>query len=332
MSGSQVVITVTEISQVAEARRRAGEVAARAGLDDTDAGKVALLVTELGTNLVKHATGGQILLRVSGEKSVEIISLDRGPGIGNVSHCMRDGYSTAGSPGTGLGALRRVASECDIHSIPQKGTSILARVISRDVKNAAPDEPQIGIVSVAKPGEEQCGDGWTINTLADRQLCAVADGLGHGPEAARASSLALKYVYEQRHRSPKEILEYVHAGIRSTRGAALSLAEISRAGRVVRFAGVGNVAGVILDGETSRHMVSLNGTLGYQAPTVIEFTYPWSETSLLILHSDGLSSRWSLASYPGLLARDPSLIAGVLYRDFARGSDDITVLAVRARR
>jgi hypothetical protein len=143
--------------------------------------------------------------------------------------------------------------------------------------------------------------------------------------------MALKYVYEQRHRSPKEILEYVHAGIRSTRGAALSLAEISRAGRVVRFAGVGNVAGVILDGDTSRHMVSLNGTLGYQAPKVIEFTYPWSETSLLILHSDGLSSRWSLAGYSGLLARDPSLIAGVLYRDFARGSDDTTVLAVKAR-
>jgi anti-sigma regulatory factor (Ser/Thr protein kinase) len=326
------MIRVTESSQIAEARRRAGEIAQAAGLDETDAAKVALLVTELGSNLVKHARDGQVLLRASGEQTVEILSLDRGPGIANIGECMRDGYSTAGSPGTGLGALGRLSSECDIHSVTQKGTSIVARLTDHNARNPSRDGVQIGVVCLAKPGEEESGDGWLVIHLPEHDLCAVVDGLGHGHEAAKASSLALQYVGEHGHRSPKEILERVHEGVRSTRGAALSIAQIKQSEGLVRFAGIGNVSGVILDGDATRHMVSMNGTLGYQAHRVTEFTYPWSATSLLILHSDGLLSRWNLAAYPGLLSRDPSLIAGVLYRDFVRGRDDTTVLAVRARR
>jgi anti-sigma regulatory factor (Ser/Thr protein kinase) len=326
---SQVLLKVTESSQVAAARRRAIELAEGAGLDETDAGKVGLLVTELGTNLVKHAIAGQLIVRTPGENVVEVMSLDRGPGIANVSACLRDGFSTTGSPGTGLGALTRLSSEYDIHSVPKKGTIIVTRVTSRVSRTAAANQPRVGVVCLAKPGEDECGDGWAIATLADGPVCAVSDGLGHGPDAARASKLALKCFRERAHRSPKEILEMVHEGIRSTRGAALSVAQVNREERLVRFAGVGNVAGLIIEGNASRNMVSLNGTLGYQVHRVTEFAYPWSEKSLLIMHSDGLSTHWDLSAYPGLLARDPSLIAGVLYRDFARGRDDVTVLAVK---
>jgi anti-sigma regulatory factor (Ser/Thr protein kinase) len=326
---SQVLLKVTESSQVAAARRRAIEVAESAGLDETDTGKVGLLVTELGTNLVKHAIDGQLIVRAPGENVVEVMSLDRGPGIANVSKCLGDGFSTTGSPGTGLGALTRLSSEYDIHSVPQKGTIIVMRVTSRVSRTAAVNQASVGVVCIAKPGEDQCGDGWAIETLADGHVCAVADGLGHGPDAAKASQLALQCFRERSHRSPKEIVERVHEGIRSTRGAALSVAQVNREERLVRFAGVGNVAGLIIEGNVSRHMVSLNGTLGYQVHRVTEFAYPWSETSLLIMHSDGLSTHWDLSAYPGLLARDPSLIAGVLYRDFARGRDDVTVLAVK---
>ena len=52
--------------------------------------------------------------------------------------------------------------------------------------------------------------------------------------------------------------------------------------------------------------------------------------SFVVLHSDGLKSRWDLSLYPGLSVRHPALIAAVLYRDFARDHDDVTVFVVRA--
>ncbi len=325
----QVLIHVTDISKVAEARRGATAIAERAGFDETNVGKVALLVTELGTNLVKHAVGGQMIIREVDDQ-VEVLSLDRGPGITNMSECLRDGYSSAGSPGTGLGALARLASEYDIHSVPQKGTSVVARLAPQNLLHSRSGrDVKAGAVCIPKPGEEQCGDGWAVVTLADRYLCAVADGLGHGPEAAKASAQALKCFREQPHRSPKEIVERVHAAIRATRGAAFAIAQVNPAEKLVRFAGVGNIAAVILDGGVSRHMVSQNGTAGSEVRRITEFSYPWSESTLLVMHSDGLATRWDLSAYPGLLARDPSLVAGVLYRDFARGMDDATVLAVK---
>jgi hypothetical protein len=75
----------------------------------------------------------------------------------------------------------------------------------------------------------------------------------------------------------------------------------------------------------------VNGTVGQGTLRVREFDYAWSPGSVLVMASDGLGTRWSLDDYPGLAARHPALVAAVLYRDHARGRDDVTVLAVRAR-
>jgi anti-sigma regulatory factor (Ser/Thr protein kinase) len=326
----QSLIHITDSSKVAEARRTATHIAQSAGLDETTVGKVALVVTELGTNLVKHAGSGHMIVAAAGDQAVEVLSLDRGPGMANVGECLRDGYSTAGSPGTGLGAVARLSCEYDIHSVPQRGTIVVARL--SQTRSHPPRRAKginVGAVCLAKPGEEQCGDGWGVALLADRYICAVADGLGHGPLAATASAAALRCVSEQSHRSPKEIVERVHDALRGTRGAAFAVAEINWQEKIVRYAGVGNIVAMILDGAVTRHMVSQNGTAGSEVRRVTEFTYPCSETALVVMHSDGLSARWDLSAYPGLLVRDPSLIAGVLYRDYARGSDDTTVAVIK---
>ena len=78
-------------------------------------------------------------------------------------------------------------------------------------------------------------------------------------------------------------------------------------------------------------MVSHNGTVGHIAPRIREFTYDFAGNPLVILHSDGLTSRWDLAAYPGLASQHPSLIAGVLLRDHRRARDDASVVAVRPR-
>ena len=139
VSQAHCQIPVTEASQPSAARFAAHAAAGDAGFREEASYRAGLVATELATNLVKHASGGEILVRCSeraGHGEVEIISIDRGPGIADVSRAMEDGRSTAGSAGTGLGAVRRLSDEFDVFSQPGRGTVILARL--RGNRNARP--------------------------------------------------------------------------------------------------------------------------------------------------------------------------------------------------
>ncbi len=338
-SGSSAValaLRVTESSQIGEARRRATELAERIGFDGPGAARVALVAAELASNLAKHARDGELLVRPlerAGVSGIEILALDRGPGMMNVERCFRDGFSTAGSPGTGLGAVGRLAESLEIFSTVQAGTALLARLWSRPLPVAATNEALlIGAVCLPKQGEEECGDAWAAEKGADRSVVLLlADGLGHGSGAADAARQAVASFRAKIHLEPADNLRAMHAAIRATRGAAVAVARIDLDARIVRFAGVGNVSGTIVSAEAGRSLVSHNGTVGHAATKFQEFVYPFPPRALLILHSDGLATRWDLDAYPGLAARDPGLVAAVLYRDFKRGRDDVTVLAARER-
>lgn len=325
-----ISVAIADSSQVALARRIAVTLATKLEFNETEQGKVAIVVTEAGKNAIKHAERGELFLRplkTEGGNGIEIIVLDRGPGMTNVAKCLQDGFSTAGSPGTGLGAIQRLSNFFDLYSLPDKGTVIISQLWSGSRKQIS-GFGEIGVVNLPKPGEEICGDTWAVEQRSDRILILVADGLGSGPLAARASQEAVKIFRANAELSSKAILEKAHISLKSTRGAAVAIAEINPSQEILRFAGVGNIAGVILNGIESRSMVSYNGTIGYQVRKIEEFVYPWSARSLLVMHSDGLATHWSLASYPGLLARHPALIASVLYRDFRRSRDDVTVLVM----
>src|SRR5262245_9064347 len=185
----QVSMPVAEESQPASARRQALRLARETHLDDRVMGDVALVVTELATNLVKHAKSGELLMRCLGQdgsEGMEILSLDKGPGIPDVARALGDGYSTAGSPGTGLGAVVRIASEFDIYSQPGKGTAFVARLLAKRGKEAS--SSALGVIHQPKQGETISGDQWIVRWFTDGWLCAVADGLGHGLVAAEAAS------------------------------------------------------------------------------------------------------------------------------------------------
>lgn len=325
--GAQQSLEIGDSSHVGEARRIATRLLGKLDFSDVETAHVALVATELATNLLKHAKQGRLILRLLQsvkQFGIEIMALDRGPGMGNVAESLRDGYSTAGSAGTGLGAVKRLAREFDIHSMPGKGTAVLARLWSGPHANAA---MQFGVVALPKAGEEISGDGWGVECLQNRCTCVIADGLGHGPEAAQAAQAALLAAHEYSDKAPAEIVERAHGALRSTRGAALAVGEIDQSNQLVRFCGVGNISATIVNKAGGlRHLVSHNGIVGQETRKISEFSYPWSRQSLLIMHSDGLTARWDLQSYPALVQRNPSLIAGVLYRDFTRGSDDATVL------
>ena len=330
----QICMPVAESSQPAAARRAAIALAKATGMDERSLGNLALVVTELATNLVKHAKDGQLLmrrLRDEGTDGVEVLSLDKGPGMSDVGRSMGDGYSTAGTPGTGLGALRRAAGAFDVYSQPGMGTAVVARVFAHDGAGSRHAQP-VGVVRQAKHGEPVCGDDWIARWFADGWICAVADGLGHGVIASDAASAIIDAVRTApSHLSPVEIVEAAHRAAKPTRGAAFGVAVLDAAAGVVRYAGIGNIAAVVLNGAERRHLVSHNGIVGHEYRKVSEFAQPWQAQSVLVLHSDGVGTHWDLSRYPGLLARDPSLIAGVLYRDFTRGRDDATVVVLKER-
>jgi anti-sigma regulatory factor (Ser/Thr protein kinase) len=327
-----MVVRVADPAQPAEARRAATAMAQQLGFDESGAGRVALVATEAATNLVKHAGGGEIVLQTvvgAERRGIELLALDKGPGIANLNESMRDGVSTSGTRGTGLGAIARVADAHDIYSRPESGTAVLARFWGASEGRLAPGGITVGGIRVPRQGERVCGDRWSMRRRLRGVSILVADGLGHGPEAAAASREIARVFLERPDEGPAATLHVAHDALRSTRGAAAAIAAIDAERGVVTFGGVGNIAGTVLNGDTRRNMVSHNGILGHQMRTVREFTYPWGHEAMLVLHSDGLVTHWSLDAYPGIAARDPSLVAGVLYRDFTRGRDDITVVVVK---
>ena len=326
-----IALPVQDQSQVSETRRRASELSQRQGFGDTDSGRVALVATELATNILKHGNGGEILAGTFGEgadSGIELIALDKGGGISNMAASMADGYSTAGTAGKGLGAVVRQSHFVDIASWPGSGTAVLARLKRGQPSGDRTDASQTGAVSVPKLGEDVCGDSWSVAVGPDETTLLVADGLGHGPDAAEAAVEAVRLFHRFKgHRAPV-LLDYIHGGLRATRGAAVSVARFQPASGKLIYSGIGNIAGVIAVNGELRRMVSMPGTAGHNARKIQAFEYPFA-AGLVILHSDGIASSWTLDRYPNLAARHPTLIAAVLYRDLTRHRDDATVLVAK---
>jgi anti-sigma regulatory factor (Ser/Thr protein kinase) len=311
-------------SAVGAARRDAQRLAAELALDETTTGKLGVMVTELATNVLRHAGGGELLLQaIPGPtgSAVEVLAIDRGQGMTDVQSCLRDGYSSAGTSGTGLGAVKRLAAEFDVESLPGKGTIVMARVGSHPTL-------RVGAVCVPRDGETECGDTWRMACDA-QQGCAlmVVDGLGHGPSAAAAATLAACAFVSRPFDPPRQQIERAHHALTNTRGAAVACAAWSFAGTVA-YAGIGNIAGRLSAADGSRGLVSHSGTLGFQVRRVQQFEYPASDGTLLIMHSDGLTSRWDLGDHGNLQRHHPAVVAATLYRDHLRGKDDATVVVV----
>ena len=327
-----MLTAIADPSQVAAARRSAETLARQLGFNELQAGRVALIATELASNILKHATRGDLLATPFADgtgSGVELLALDKGPGIADVARALVDGYSTAGSPGTGLGAIRRQADIFDIYSRTNAGTVVMTRVIGEAGASAAPAGCEFGIVLVPYPGEVECGDSWAFGLKSGVPSFFAVDGSGHGPHAALAARSAVEAFEKSDQMDSVRVMETIHRALAPTRGAAVAVARVDRAAGLVRFSGVGNIsAAVVSDGGTKR-MVSLNGTAGHVAPRMREFTYPYAGATTIILHSDGVSAKWDFGSYPGLTTCRPSVIAGVLSRDFRRTSDDALIAVFR---
>lgn len=330
-----VRMVVEHASSVGEARRRAATLAERLGFDETTRGRVALVVTEAASNLAKHAGQGELILQgMAGEGiagRLDVLALDGGPGMTDVGRCLGDGYSTAGSPGTGLGAISRLSDRFAIHSAAGVGTALWARIEGGPPARRDEAILDLGVLSVAVAGEVACGDDWAVVDRAGSSLLLVVDGLGHGPQAAEAAAAAIAALLRTSTDEPRGIIAAADAELRGTRGAALAVARLDAQRERIHFAGVGNISATVIAGPETRavNMISQNGTVGHSVPRIQEYEYPWPAGTTVVMHSDGLSRRWDHARYPAYSIRHPALFAGLIYRDQKRERDDVTVVVAR---
>jgi anti-sigma regulatory factor (Ser/Thr protein kinase) len=330
----QLNFAIAHASDVAAARRAGQKLADAFGFDDVKAGRLAIIITEAATNILKHAGEGTVtVMRTQSGVAmpgVDVVAIDNGPGIADLDFALRDGVSTAGTAGTGLGALRRQADEFDAWTQHGRGSAFFMRIW----RGAVPPEPcgiEVGALCTPLAGEDECGDGWGVTCDLDGATLLGVDGLGHGPEAAKAAAGAIEALEKRPAAAPGEVVQTAHELLRITRGAALSVARIDYRSDEVRFAGIGNVSAIVHDGMARRALVSHNGIVGHNMRKVQEFTVPFPPGALCVLTSDGIQTQWDLSAYPGLHVHAPALVAAVLMRDYIRRRDDAMVLVARRR-
>jgi anti-sigma regulatory factor (Ser/Thr protein kinase) len=326
-----MLIPVREQSHVFQTRQTAVSLAHELNFTEHQVGKVAIVATEIATNLLKHAERGEVSATVVDERGVpgvELLSVDAGPGIADIQRVLTDGYSGTGTAGTGLGAVRRLSDRFAIHSQVGAGTVLMARL----TQSPPPDDREgfeVGAAIAAMPGEQVSGDAWAFRRSPSGGVLMVADGLGHGPDAAAAAQEAVRVMRECQASSPTQLAEFVHRALASTRGAAIGIANIGIETKEVAFVGIGNISATVVSGGSSRPLVSHYGTAGVMAPHIAEFLCPMTPPAIVILHSDGVSARWQISDYAGLEQQHASIIAGVVNRDFRRGRDDAAVAVAR---
>ncbi|WP_037677419.1 ATP-binding SpoIIE family protein phosphatase [Streptomyces griseus] len=342
-------IPVHDPTRVRDVRVAVEAACARARLDPSRADVATLVGTELATNLVKHAYGGRVVIDLvdgpaSGtgprRSSVQILSLDHGPGIADVAAALSDGHSTVdGSLGAGLGTCRRIANDFDLHSVRGRGTVAVARVdheppARSQARHRHQDGPRAGGANLPLARDEYSGDGWSWVRYDSLVTLMLADGLGHGAKAAHASDTAVRELHRAAHLPPADILRRLHTALRPTRGAAVAVAQVDMSAEQLCFSGVGNI-GARLHGDGGwRSLVSRPGIVGAHFPATVHVTQlPWRADTLLVLHSDGLPSRWTPPDEPDLLTHAPAVVAAAVLRDAssaARPLRDDTSVAVLA--
>jgi len=324
---NDLCIQIDDASQISEARRRIVARAQKLSFSDSECSNAAIIATEIGTNIIKHGGQGQILVgSIEGANpQLQLLAIDKGKGSEDSEKCIVDGYSTAGSPGTGLGAIKRLSNKFEFYSYPNGGTvlfSLMGKVqsVSSNVTTA---------ITLPKPGEEESGDNWHERDFPESRVLIVADGLGHGPDAARASSVAVDSLKRANNDSPDEILQMIHNAMRLTRGGAVSVVRIMKKTNKITVAGLGNIATLLVNPTKQQTLMSMNGTAGLVASRIKSYDYEPIVNSFLVMHSDGLSNRWELNTYPQIWSCHPSIVAGLLCRDVRRTTDDATVVVTR---
>ncbi|TXS52416.1 hypothetical protein EAO77_20625 [Streptomyces sp. t39] len=303
-------------------------MARRCGLEGARPDRASAVASELASNLHKHARDGVVYVQpLALGQGLEIVAVDRGPGMEDLRQCLADGYTTTGTLGTGLGAVRRVATDFVIRTRAGHGTAASARIAAAPQPAAA----GTGMVCLPADGETECGDACAVRDTDSGRTGVVVDGLGHGEPAARAARTALRAFDTVCALPLPDVMRALHRALRHTRGAAIGVLRMLP-GRA-EFCGVGNVRMCLLSPEAPRQRVeSRPGVVGWNLPTPHVRSTPVEAGQLVVVHSDGIESRWAHSPPPALLRLPAELLPAALAHRHRRSRDDATALTLTVPR
>ena len=326
-------INLPDRSYQAAARSEIKKIAETIGFSGHRLGELEIIIAEVTSNLWKHSkTGGFLLIRAltGTERGIELISIDNGPGMKMPAKMMTDGNSTTKTLGQGLGAIRRLASEFDLYSMTGWGTILLSRTyISKEyVEDQATF--QVAGISVCKKGQVVSGDAYKFIANTKRVRGIMIDGLGHGPSANLAAAEAVRSFVSLPNTLPTEQILSLHQHLKRTRGAVVNVVFIDLINQELSYSGVGNISMKVISQSQVKGCFSYNGIVGHIMPGVLNnHTIQWQNNDILILHTDGITSRWDVSRYPAILQHHPIMLCAALYKDYDRGTDDATVMVGR---
>jgi len=326
---------VDDRSFVAFIKREIHNLAINSGFSVHRAGEVDIVVSELTSNLIKHAEGGELLYRIYEEddvKDIQIYCIDHGIGIENTQRIMNDGYSSTNTLGQGLGAIKRLSDEFLIFSIKKWGTVQYVSISNKAEKLPLRKNLNYAALQVCLPGELVCGDGYYVKLITGGFQIFVGDGLGHGPNAHHAVQEAMKVFRICREKDPTEIIRDIHNSVRKTRGLVATIATVDYKTATWTICGVGNISTRIFTGVDSKTYTPYNGIIGHNIPRTLNNTVvPYEKHQMIVMHSDGLRTRWNLSDMQSILKHEPQMIAAALYKDQMRGTDDATIFVGKIR-
>ncbi|HEY0742017.1 MAG TPA: ATP-binding SpoIIE family protein phosphatase [Chryseosolibacter sp.] len=324
--------SIEDRSYISYLKREIHKEVSLGSFSEQRAGEIDIIVSEICSNTVKYATSGEVLYRTchQGQHSTfEIIALDKGPGIPDISRMMRDGVSTGSTLGQGLGAIERLSDVFNIYSIPQWGTIVYSKVTTNKTTFVRKENLDLDVrgLMVAKPREVECGDLYRVKRTQTDVRVFLGDGLGHGKHAQEAVERAADFFFESDDTNPVDILRQMHEKVRRTRGLVGTIGIFDRRLNQWRICGVGNIVTRLYQGITYKNYMSYNGTIGLNIPTSMNVSViPAERNQYLIMCSDGIRSRWDVTRFPSILKYDNMILASAVYKDFNRGTDDSSVL------
>jgi anti-sigma regulatory factor (Ser/Thr protein kinase) len=328
------MIEVRHESSVGEARRAGRALAELMGFAPQACEEIALAATELATNLIKHAHGGSLTLipmSESGQIGLEIQSHDDGPGIADVEQAVGDRFSTAGTHGTGLGAVNRLMDELEIHSQRGKGSRIICRKRLREHRvSSRPCPLDFGVATRPHPSCQLNGDAFVVVRWFESSLVGIIDGLGHGQFAHRAAQSARQYIENHFDLALDQIFRGTGRACRATRGVVMALARFDWGKGRIALASVGNIAVRIFPKPEPFHFIIRRGVIGLNAPHAVVSEHPWPLDRVLIFHSDGISTHWDWNDFPDWENLRAAAIAQDLLQTKAKPDDDATAIVVRS--
>jgi anti-sigma regulatory factor (Ser/Thr protein kinase) len=330
---THTIFNASDRSYFAILKKEIHAIAVSGNIGEKKLANIDIVVAEIVSNLSKHADDGKVMVKLIEENGIhglEIIAIDNGPGMTDVKRMMPDGVSTKNTLGQGLGSIKRQTDFFQIYSIKDWGTILVARIFNSEIRSTKNVNFDIKSILLPKPGETECGDGFYSTVTKDHIKLFLGDGLGHGPEAAKAVTIAGDSFLRCTEDSPEEIIRHINADVKKTRGLVGTVVVFNIEEKKWRICGIGNISTKIISPDQTKNYIGYNGIIGLNLGNTLhsqEISYDTGQH--LIMCSDGLKSRWDLIRHPTVFRYDLSMISAILYKDFARNSDDMSVVTCK---